>query len=207
MTKTEILAEVRERTGRGTGISDIDDELNGVLKAITEKFDFLKHYKAVTLTVDKDSYDVEDDLAITELKEVLEIRNGDGDVINKAENREQFLDDKAGNSAGTPTLWWMRDKRESSGMTKELMFSPTPSTAEVVTIYHSFFHPTVVGAEVILLQDTLKECVIEGVCYEIYKGLDQADKGLAHKQTYEEQLRNVIGAQPGELSKVVYRDV
>lgn len=208
MTKTEILAEVRARTGRKTAVVDIDDELNGVLKNITTKFDFLKHYKTVTLTAGDDTYDIEDDLAITDLKEILEIRNSDGDIVTKADNRQAFLDEKASEASGNPpTLWWIADKRETASMTKELMIAPTPSEVDTITIYHSFYHPTVSGTEVILLTDIFKECVIEGVCYEVYKGLGIPEKGLGHKNEYEEKLNIIISAQPQESYKVVYRDI
>jgi len=204
MTPAEILTAVKARTGR-TSITSIATELDGVLKDITKRYDFLKDYKTVTLTAAQSDYDIEADLAITELKEVLEVRDSDGEEISKVDNRGGFLDKTASESTGTPTLWWVYDKRGTSAMSKMLFFYPTPDTAESVTIYYSFYHPT--PTSVILLPDTFKECVIEGVCYEIYRGLGEADKGQAHKLEYEAKLARLISQEPEDLSKVVYRDV
>ena len=84
------------------------------------------------------------------------------------------------------------------------MLYPTPDKAYTFTVYYSYIHPE---QETILLGDDFKQCVIEGVCYEVYKSKGIPEKGLHHKQSYEEEMKKLIWGFPVDNLKVQYRDL
>jgi hypothetical protein len=206
MTPAEILAGVVARTAR-RDVTDITVELDAVLKDITARYDFLKSYKSYTLTPGTAEYDISATIGISLIKEIIEIRDADGDEIEKDENLHQHLDNLESSSSGTPDSWLMYQKQSptTSLMSDVLLLYPTPDAAEAITIYYSFYHPY--PSSLIILPDTLRECVIEGVCYKVYEGKGQAGAGEPHRVEYEKKLAYAIGAVPKDLHKVKYRDI
>ncbi len=198
MTKADILTEVRKRTGRGTSITDIDAEIDAVLKDITTTHTFLSTSKSFTLTADISGYNIKTAIGITGLKYVLSITDDDDKLLDEAENLEVFLRKSRTESSGTPNLWLVYDGK--------LLLYPTPDEAIAITIYYSFIHP-VVGTDDIQLPDNFKDCIIEGVCYEVFRGLSQAERGRAHQLEYFSKLHKLIMAWPEEMTKTRYRDV
>lgn len=206
MTPAEILAGVIARTAR-RDVTDITVELDAILKDITARYDFLRSYKPYTLSSGTAEYDISATIGISLIKRILEIRDVDGNEITKDENLNRYLDNVEAASSGTPTSWLMYQKQSptTSLMSDVLLLYPTPDAAEAITIYYSFYHPY--PSSLIILPDTLRECVIEGVCYKVYEGKGQAGVGEPHRVEYEKKLAVAIDATPKDLHKVKYRDV
>lgn len=180
MTKAEVLAAVNSRTNRE--LTDVDTELGGVLKKLSTDYDFLQKSGTITTEAGTREYDLPD-----YANNVIAVQDLDKLDFNDLIRRT---------SEGSPSYYALFGKK--------IVFAPIPSAEEAITIYYSYSHPDDLSD--ILFDDRFKECVIEGVCYEVYKGVGQAELGMAHKIAYVGHLNLLLRTIP-QADFVEYRDL
>lgn len=187
MTTAEILAAVKSRTGRGSAITSIDAELAGVLKAITTDYEFLQKSGTITTASGTREYSLPE--YCNNVKEVLDeecipIVKADFNLVIR------------GTATGEPAYYSLYGQK--------ILFHPIPDDEYTITVYYAYSHPD--SLDTILLDNRFKECVIEGVCYEVYKGIGEPELGTAHRAAYFEQLNILIPTIPKQKF-IEYRDL
>jgi hypothetical protein len=180
MTKAEILAVIKTRTGR-TDLTDIDSELLAVLIDMTARHAFLKSSEEQSWVDGTASYDFPDNankiLDITE--KLTSASAGDTTRVSKISFRDYLNRNIGANDEGEPQYYAVYNKK--------IYVYPTPNDTYTGTVYYQYLHPS--DLDNILLDDEFKECVVEGTCFKIMEGLGiGATEGAIHYQNYENQL-------------------
>jgi len=189
MDKADILTAVIERTGRAD-LRDIDTELYGVLVDITNRHAFLKGNEEQSWVINTKSYDFP-----TDAVKILHITAKEPDSDNITTLLEipfrTFLINA--NDKGAPKCYAVYNKK--------IYPYPTPDKDYTATIYYQKTHPA--DFYNILLDNTFKECVISGVCAEVFKALGQANEFQLHYASYEKHLSTLaINARGKEINEV-----
>lgn len=165
ITKSDILAEVNNRTARNE--TTIDLELQSVLYDITVSGDFLKTSSTITFAAGVTVADMP-----TGFRTLLGIKG----LVRKPFDQVQNLLTRL-TTTGTPEFY--------SLLNQDIFIWPSPSAAVTYTAYYTYIDDDV---DTILLTDDFKECIIEGVCYKVYEGYAMFEEAMGHKTLYDEQL-------------------
>ena len=197
MTHATILAEVIEVTGRSE-LTDILSEINVVLDEITSDVDILKVLEAtITTEANTKSYSFAADVK----KLIGKIRDDNGYDLDE---REYAWLDKNRNDTGEPTEYAVQNSK--------VIFSDIPDTVYIFYYDYVKLHTklTAVGGT-IELPDYCWHCVIEGVCYQVYKRKGQAASPSAreHRVNYLAAKNKLSGHIPDsyEPKRVRYNDI
>ncbi|MDD4924289.1 MAG: hypothetical protein PHF74_05590 [Dehalococcoidales bacterium] len=180
MTKSEILAATKIRTGR-TDLTDIDTELYAVLVDMTARHAFLKDSATQALADGTPNYAFPTNanriLFVTE--SLTSNASDDTEPVREISFNDYLYLKQSASDEGEPEYYAV--------FNKYLYFYPTPNTTYTATIYYQKLHPS--DLDSILLGDEYKECVIEGVCFKVMEGLGiGAEDGAIHYQNYETAL-------------------
>lgn len=202
MTKNEILAEVKKRTGREE-ITDIDNELRGILRDITARYPFLRGINNLVITQGEDIYSFSN----ADILDILIMVDDEGNILKRVYNLEDFYKNNQ-NTTGRPSSYYVFKKLppflDTTSQTT-ILFSPKPDKSYTFTYHYSYLHPD--NINIILLPDEFKEVVILGVCYKVYAGKGLFELAQPYFIEYEKTLKSYINSEISDVEQVNYRDV
>jgi hypothetical protein len=176
--KANILTEVQNRTGRGTAISDIDDELLMVMREVSSRIPAACQKSAsVTVNASAKSASLPSDFAMP--IGLLDPNDNPLTLINFTEYLNYLQADP--DAAATVTKYAVNDGN--------IFVHPKPTAQTVFTMYYSYEEDDTTS---IGFDDVFKTCLIEGVCHHIEAGLGVLggipEQAITHLSLYEKQI-------------------
>jgi hypothetical protein len=195
MTKAEILASVKTRTGR-TDLTDIDAELLAILVDATARHAFLKTTASQSWASGMRS--IAFPTGATRILHITERLTSSTSGENEPLARipfKQYLSYAASDAdTGEPSEF---------ATDNSLIYPYTiPNAAYTATVYYQYTHPSDLAT--ISLDDRFKECVTSGVCFIVMGGqLGMPDENSIHYKVYESQLAMLASKVMDEQTETV----
>ncbi|MCF7954417.1 MAG: hypothetical protein K9M75_01310 [Phycisphaerae bacterium] len=157
MTGSQILNVIMLRLGTGSGVTNINTELDGVLYDITSRADF---YTALsTFETVEDQYEYDEPEA---LKRIYECSIAGLGLLEKKTYRD-YLNAVADGSAATPGEPLYVARRRG-----KLYVWPVPDDVYTIEVDYAGFHPSVWSE--VALGPEFNEAIFEGVLAALYRG-------------------------------------
>ena len=178
ITKANILTQVQARTGRGSDVSDIDDELASVLLDLSSRVPAMVQ-KSTTVAVSAAAASAS---LPSDCVEPVAVQNAAGGFLEKIAFTEYLSFANAiSDTAATPLRWAV--------FADNLYVHPAPTGSVNLTLHHSYDEDDV---DSIGLPDAAKLACIEGVCAQVEAGLGlvgEVDPNTSgHRALYEQQV-------------------
>ena len=177
ITKANILTEVRARTGRGTAIADIDDELTTILMEVSALVPGAVQTSG-TVTIAAFGWSV---ARPSDFVKLVSASTSAKPALEKV-SFEQIQAQRAGSTTvGVVTHIATRDGN--------VYVWPVATASTVVTLYYQYEEsdPDTIG-----LDDVCEEALIEGVCHKIELGLGALgsvpEQAVTHGTYYDKQI-------------------
>jgi len=157
MTGAEILNVIMARIGTGSGVTNINTEVQGVLLDITSRADFLTALDEVAIVAGTYEYDEPESL-----KRIYECSLRGLGMLEKKTYRDYLraIADGSAATAGEP-LYVARRRGK-------LYVWPEPNQAYTMEVDYAKYHPKVWTET--LLGDEFNEAIFEGVLAALYRG-------------------------------------
>jgi len=176
ITKANILTAVKARTGR-TELTDIDTELEGILRDLSSRWPFLEKVDAtLTLTINVANMDLPADFrGVSAVKMTVT-----GAKLTPQTFGQLTALLSANSTSGVPTRYAI--------FNDDLYVYPAPSSALGVTMYYSY---ETGDSDSIPFADCFREAITQGVCFKIYEGkslLGEVAAADMHLKLYEQQI-------------------
>lgn len=172
MTKAEILAQVRKRTGRGTGVADIDTELLATVIDVSTQYPFIKTSATVSTTIGSRVIALPSNTV-----KVIQLLDDEGYEVE--ENDFERLPKR--DTTGKPYVYAV------DGMNLYVYY--VPDDTYDFTLWHGYTHPE--DLDNILLDNRLRECVTQGCMMFLYEGIDLREQADYHRRIYNSILREM----------------
>ena len=178
ISKANILTEVQNRTGRGTSISDIDDELLYIMREVSSRIPGACQKTAtVTVSASAKSVSLPSDFVVP--LGLLDPNDNPLSLISFTEYLNYLQADP--DAAATVTKYAINDGN--------IYVHPKPTAQTAFTLYYSYEEDDVSS---IGFDDVFKICLVEGVCYHIEAGLGVLgaipEQAITHLSLYEKQI-------------------
>jgi len=191
-TKVDILTEARNRTGRGTDLTSIDNELKSILLDLASRVPgMVEKSGGVTIAENGISATVPADFV---RKRAL--TDSSYKPLHWVDTLEELLARYSADATkGTPSKWTIFEKK--------VYVWPAASTQTALTLYYHYEDTSVNS---ITYPDCAKEACIEGVCKLVELGKSQQaaipPDAVTHHSFYEQQvaiLQTRFGNTPQEV--------
>ena len=157
MTGAEVLNVIMARIGTGSGVTNINTEVAGVLYDITSRADFYTSVLSINTVVDQYEYDEPEGL-----KRIYECSISGTGLLEKKTYRDYLkaLADGTATTAGEPLYYARRHGK--------IFMWPVPDAVYAVDVDFAGFHPeTWTDVE---LGPEFNEAIFEGVLAALYRG-------------------------------------
>jgi hypothetical protein len=180
-----ILGEVQERTGRGTTIADIDDELAMILQDLCVLGPVLQSSASVVVAASSQTAALPSDY-----RSPIAVLDSAGTPLDILGLKTVLARQRVETAEGTPERVGML------GMAT-LYVHPIPSAQTTLTLLYAGISSTLSD-----FPDEFKLTIIEGVCWQMYERLGLMGKdpaGADHKGAYDERAAVLIARYQGAI--------
>ena len=177
IAKSDILTQVRARTGRGTAISSIDTELASVLRELSALV-YGACEKTATVTISTGN----NNSLPSDMQRAVSVADSTGILLDRVKISDLLALNNADSDEGTASKW--------ARWGGKLYVWPTPAASTTYTVYYYYEEDDV---DSIGLDDVFQEALIEGVCHKVELGLGVlgavSAEAITHKRYYDEQVQ------------------
>lgn len=206
LTKTQIITEVKRRTGRGS--ADVTNaEVEAALEFFTLNLPALYKECTTTTVIGQPYYDLRSFPKLFQQMTAIKIENPDNaldnDILGKIDSFAHYQ-------------WLVADNQESDydQPDRHLIYNdylyvyPTPDKAYPLTIFTRVYED---DADNISLPYSYREPVYELTCYEVYKnkGLAKSTQAMAHMESFGRWLNafTKLEADKTDVNNVQFTDI